>query len=507
MTQTPPNILFLQTDQLSPFALRAYGDAICQSPAIDRLAANGLVFENAYCNFPLCAPSRFSMAAGQLASRIGAFDNAAEFPAAIPTYAHYLRALGYQTCLSGKMHFVGPDQLHGFEKRLTSDIYPADFEWTANWEATEFGGATDIRMLTNSGICARSVQIDYDEEVAHRAVGELYDIARSGDERPFFLQVSFTHPHDPYLCTPDIWNRYEEASIPMPHTGRIPDEDNDAHSLRLLHQHGLADAEIGDDVVRRARHAYYGSISYIDDKVEQVLGALKACGYADNTIIVFCSDHGEMLGERGLWLKKNFFENALRVPLIVFDPRRSRPGRVSRLCSLVDLLPTFLSFASGGRWSDPVDPLDGIDLTTLAVDDGEPGTQKVYAELLSEGVPAPTFMIRQGRYKYIANGVDPDLLFDLESDPHEIRNCAGDPDMAHVKDGFHHDMAKMWDGDALTAQILQSQRRRLFIREAMKSGKATAWDFSPAGASEGNWFRAQSNYNDWAFDHLPAKPE
>jgi len=507
MTQNPPNILFLQTDQLSPFVLRAYGDTICQSPAIDRLAANGLVFENAYCNFPLCAPSRFSMASGQLASRIGAFDNAAEFPASIPTYAHYLRALGYQTCLSGKMHFVGPDQLHGFEKRLTSDIYPADFEWTANWEATEFGGATDIRMLTNSGPCARSVQIDYDEEVAHRAIGELYALARTSDKRPFFLQVSFTHPHDPYLCTPDMWDRYDDASIPMPHTGRIRDEDNDAHSLRLLRQHGLAEAEISEEIIRRARRAYYGSVSYIDDKIAQVLAALQACGFDDNTIVVFCSDHGEMLGERGLWLKKNFFEQSLRVPLIVFDPRRPQSGRVSHLCSLVDLLPTFLSFASEGKWSDPVDPLDGIDLNGLRGHDGEPGSQRVYAELLSEGVPAPTFMIRERQYKFVANGVDPDLLFDLDADPHEIHNRANDPDLASLRDGFRRDVAIKWNRDALTTQILQSQKRRLFIRNAMKSGVQAVWDFDPDGVSDGNWFRAQSNYNDWAFEYLPVKGE
>ncbi|MGB7205229.1 MAG: sulfatase-like hydrolase/transferase, partial [Anderseniella sp.] len=122
-----PNILFVQVDQLTARSLRAYGDKICHSPNLDRLAENGVVFETAYCNFPLCAPSRFSMATGQLCSTIGAYDNAAEMPASAPTYAHYLRDLGYQTTLSGKMHFIGPDQYHGFETRLTADLYPADF--------------------------------------------------------------------------------------------------------------------------------------------------------------------------------------------------------------------------------------------------------------------------------------------------------------------------------------------------------------------------------------------
>ena len=157
MPPKQPNILFIQTDQLLAQALRIYGDPVCLTPNLDKLARDGAVFETAYCNFPLCGPSRYSMASGQLASRIGAYDNAAEFSSFIPTYAHFLRDAGYQTCLSGKMHFVGPDQLHGFEERLTPDIYPADFTWTPNWEDTSGADANDDRALSISGPCARRV--------------------------------------------------------------------------------------------------------------------------------------------------------------------------------------------------------------------------------------------------------------------------------------------------------------------------------------------------------------
>lgn len=363
MSKTQPHILFIQTDQLAANILKTYGDTICQAPNIDWLAETGIVFETAYCNFPLCAPSRFSMATGLLASKIGAYDNAAEMPASIPTYAHYMRDLGYQTCLSGKMHFVGPDQLHGFEKRLTSDLYPSDFEWTADWDATGFKGATDIRMLTQSGICARSVQIDYDDEATHKAVREIYDVASSSDERPLFLHVSYTHPHDPYLCTRDHWDRYNGFDVPPPRVGHMGEGKADPHSLRVLKQHGLADAVVPEDVIMRARRAYYGSVSYIDDQVCALWQALQASGLADNTVIIFSSDHGEMLGERGLWLKKTFFEQALRVPLIIHAPRRLKPGRVRELASLLDLLPTCASLGSDGTWDRAVGPLDGGDLT------------------------------------------------------------------------------------------------------------------------------------------------
>ena len=128
-----PNILILMADQMIPQALGAYGNPTVRTPHIDRLAEGGVVFDSAYCNSPLCAPSRYVFLSGRLPSAIGGYDNAAEFPSAVPTFAHYLRLAGYQTILSGKMHFCGADQLHGFEERLTTDIYPADFGWTPDW--------------------------------------------------------------------------------------------------------------------------------------------------------------------------------------------------------------------------------------------------------------------------------------------------------------------------------------------------------------------------------------
>ena len=503
MSKSQPHILFIQTDQLAANVLGAYGDPICQAPNIDGLAETGVVFDTAYCNFPLCAPSRFSMATGLLASKIGAFDNAAEMPASIPTYAHYMRGLGYQTCLSGKMHFVGPDQLHGFEKRLTSDIYPSDFEWTADWEATGFKGATDIRMLTQSGICARSVQIDYDDEVTHRAVREIYDVARSSDERPLFLHVSYTHPHDPYLCKREHWDRYDGHAVPPPRVGLLGEGVADPHSLRVLRQHGLADADIAEDVVMRARRAYYGSVSYIDDQVGALLKALSASSLADNAVIIFSSDHGEMLGERGLWLKKTFFDQALRVPLIINAPGRFAPGRVRELASLLDLLPTCASLGSDGAWQDPVEPLDGADLTGyLSTGDKDP-ERSVYAELLCEGILAPIFMIRRGRFKFITSKGDPDQLYDLQADPDELVNLAAEAAHAETVAALRREAEARWDSDALSAEIRLSQKRRLFVRRAHAKGLKPAWDHVPGAGDDPNWYRGGENYNDWAFSYLP----
>ncbi|MEM6307313.1 MAG: sulfatase-like hydrolase/transferase, partial [Pseudomonadota bacterium] len=131
---TQPNILIIMADQLAPHFTGAYGHPVVKTPHLDRLAERGMRFDAAYCNSPLCAPSRFAFMSGQHITNIQAWDNAAEFTAAIPTFAHYLKSLNYSTCLSGKMHFVGPDQMHGFEHRVTTDIYPSDFAWTPDWE-------------------------------------------------------------------------------------------------------------------------------------------------------------------------------------------------------------------------------------------------------------------------------------------------------------------------------------------------------------------------------------
>ncbi|NDI05903.1 MAG: hypothetical protein EBY58_06480 [Rhodobacteraceae bacterium] len=199
---TTPNILILMVDQLNGTLFPDGPAEWLHAPNLKKLAARSVRFQNCYTASPLCAPGRASFMSGQLPSVTGVYDNAAEFPSSLPTYAHHLRRAGYQTALSGKMHFVGPDQLHGFEERLTTDIYPANFSWTANWSAdvTEPSpaGAT-VRPVLEAGPCIRSMQMDYDDDVANKSVQKFYDLARKGkSDKPFFVVSSFTHPHPPF---------------------------------------------------------------------------------------------------------------------------------------------------------------------------------------------------------------------------------------------------------------------------------------------------------------------
>jgi len=497
-----PNILFIQVDQLNALSLAAYGNRVTRTPNLDRLAENGAVFETACCNFPLCAPSRFSMATGQLCSTIGAFDNAAEMGAEFPTYAHYLRDLGYQTALSGKMHFIGPDQHHGFETRLTADLYPADFSWVPNWADEGERDTNDARSVLVSGVCARSVQIDFDEEVTFRARRHLYDIARSADDRPFFLQVSYTHPHEPYLCTQEFWDLYEGVEIPLPRVPAMRANEHDAHSIRVLRDFGMLDLTFADEDILRARRAHYGAISFIDRMIGALLDTLNATGADRNTVIVFTADHGEFLGERGMWFKKHFYEPALRVPLFIHAPWIA-PQRVGVAASLVDLLPSFNGLATGSVWTPEIEPLEGDDLTAF-LDLPGPGPERtIRAEYLAESALAPIFMLRRGRWKYIASSADPALLFDLESDPDELHNLAGRPEHAGIEAAFREAVATGWDEAALTERILLSQRRRALILRAQMKGLRPRWNHGEAPGEKVAWYRGEQGYNEWAFDFLP----
>jgi len=503
-----PNFLFVQADQLAARVLPAHGHQVAKTPNIDRLAEQGVVFEHAYCNYPLCAPSRFSMMSGLLPSHAGAYDNGAEFPASLPTFIHYLRLLGYQTCLAGKMHFIGPDQLHGFEDRLTTDIYPSDFNWTANWIESVTGSerllaaAGEVQGIKNSGIYERTIQLDFDDEVTFKSVRKIHDLARSDDARPFCLFVSFTHPHDPFAVPQRYWDRYRHDDIDMPAVPPMPREDLDPHSQRLYDHIGVAEAGMTDADVRVARHAYYGAVSYIDDQLGNLLEALEVAGFADNTIVIFLSDHGEALGERGLWFKRSFFDCALQVPLVVSAPSLFSPSRRGENVSLVDLFPTVIDLADPDKGLASIGTAyHGRSLRPLLLGEAFEGPDRVFAEMTGEGLASPAVMVMEGRFKYIHCDDDPPLLFDRAVDSKETENLAGRADVAELEARLASIVEENWDLAALKALVLESQARRRLVDRAHSVGLTPSWDYDPPSPGQRQYFRpcaenpSASNYN------------
>jgi len=394
----------------------------------------------------------------------------------VPTYAHYLRRLGYRTALSGKMHFCGPDQLHGYEERLTSDIYPADYGWAVNWDEPDVRPSWyhNMSSVLQAGPCVRTNQLDFDEEVVFKARQYLYDHVREDSGQPFCLTVSLTHPHDPYTIPEEYWNLYREEDIELPRV-HIADAEQDPHSQRLLKVIDLWGKPLPEQKIRDARRAYYGACSYVDEQVGRLLKTLADCGLDQDTIVVFSGDHGDMLGERGLWYKMHWFEMAARVPLLVHAPGRFQAHRVSQSVSTVDLLPTLVELAGGSLERNL--PLDGRSL--LPHLRGEGGHDGVLGEYMAEGTTSPLMMIRRGPYKFIYSEADPCLLFDLSNDPQELENLAGSADHRALLDAFLAEARTRWDIPAIHQATLASQRRRRFVADALRHGKLKSWDHQP----------------------------
>ena len=485
-----PNLLILMVDQLNGTLFPDGPAPFLHTPNLRRLAERSTRFANAYTASPLCAPARASFMSGQLPSRTRVYDNAAEFASDIPTYAHHLRRAGYQTALSGKMHFVGPDQLHGFEERLTTDIYPADFGWTPDYRKP--GERIDwwyhnLGSVTGAGVAEITNQYEYDDDVAFQAVQKLYDLSRGADPRPWCLTVSFTHPHDPFVARRKYWELYDGAPELEPATP-VAYDDMDPHSKRLMDACDWRGMEITPDHIRRAKQAYFANISYIDDKIGEILAVLEAT--RQEATIVFLSDHGEMLGAHGLWFKMTFFEGSARVPMMISAPGM-KPGRIDTPVSTIDLAPTLAALA-GISMAEVAPWTEGVNLVPVA---GGAVRGPVAMEYAAEGTITPMVALRQSKWKYIRCPADPEMLFDVESDPGERVNLAADPAYSATMAEFRALADARWDLPAYDAAVRESQARRWVVYEALRNGAYFPWDHQPLRAASERYMRNHMDLN------------
>ena len=390
----------------------------------------------------------------------------------------------------------------------------------------------------DAGPVVRTNQLDFDDEVIYKASQYLYDHIRHRTEQPFCLTVSMTHPHDPYSMTKEYWDLYEDVEIPLPKNPGAAHEQQDPHSQRVLKCIDLYGKGLPAERIRAARRAYYAACSYVDDQVGKLLRILENCGMSEDTIVVFAGDHGDMLGERGLWYKMVWYENSARVPFIVHAPRRFSAKRVSENVSTMDILPTFADLV--GAPLIPGLPLDGVSLMPHLT--GGPGvkTDTVFGEYMGEGTQmSPVMMIRRGRYKFTYSLIDPPMLFDVVADPEEKVDLAvkalpllekassssapsvktattiylPSPDKtpptstSAIKNGFFptpprtpspsednsdnnnkivqllasflQEARARWDMDRIKDDVLRSQRRRRLVYSALIKGVPSIWDYEP----------------------------
>ena len=438
MPEKKPNILLLISDEHRPDVLPVEGNEVVRTPVLDRFIGEGVYFRNAYTPSPICVPARQSFLSGLYPRRAGCLNFGDPMPSEVLTIPGHLSRYGYRGVAAGKMHFVGPDQMHGWHERIGRDIvgrngyklvddpvHTAQIEpeaGTGMWSVINTPDSKFAKEVMN----ARAGEGPWMRHDRYSVEGMLHFLdetfaSESYDRpgaQPLLLAVSLSCPHYPYQCPKGLFDYYLRRVEPI--VEDLP------HAFDC---HDLFKVKIGEDVTYREAHrataAYYGMVEWLDTQFGRVIDQLEYLNVLDDFIVVYLSDHGEMLGEKGLWEKQQYFDASVRVPFSIWSPRHFEGGRVvHENVSLVDLFPTLCDLAHV-----PVpEGLDGRSVVPLARGGREDWPDTVYSELW--GVQnGPSAMVKERNLKYFrfTERPWPEQLFDLERDPGERRNLVADP--------------------------------------------------------------------------------
>lgn len=444
-----PNIIYILSDQHNASVMGCAGDPYVKTPNLDALAQQGTMLTNSYCNSPLCCPSRASMLSGLLPSENGVYNNMQALRSDQATFVHSLSVAGYETVLSGRMHFNGPDQRHGYEKRFVGDItnsHPGTgsgvygsgvFRATPgqNRYAIEFSGAGNSAVLC------------FDHDVTDAACDYL---EQRDDTRPLFMTVGLYGPHCPYICPEDLFNYYygllpEPEEITEEYRNSIHPAIQDWYKNR-----GVTDISVED--VKRVRAAYYGMVTHIDNLVGKIMNKIKDTLGLDNTIIVYGSDHGDNIGEHGLFWKTNFYEGSSRIPLIFsWKDVFAKNTKINGLTSLLDLAPTFIDIANGSS----LPHMNGESLLENLKTGKEVAEDRVVISQLADiKGDTPSAMIRKNEYKFVLHyGHETPQLFDLNNDPNEYHDLAENPEYLEVRNELKEELLKYWDPEKVSEDV------------------------------------------------------
>jgi choline-sulfatase len=425
----PPNILLIMTDEHNASVAGCYGSRVARTPNIDRLAGQGVSFDACYCNSPLCVPSRSSFTAGKYCSRVSVWNNSCELPRAdYPAIPSLMNAAGYQSLLCGKQHYaagrrygfvdVGGNFNKSFKtgrgNRRQADDLAAPKQISERFAQFHTGGQGGV--------------LGHDSKVTAGSVDFLR--RRAADDKPFFLFSGYLAPHFP-LIVPQRFYEHFRGQIALP---RIPPGHLDSLPLNYKHLRiGFKVVNVPDETVRLGRELYHGLTEWVDDQIGQVLQALSQSAAAENTVVIYTADHGENMGEHGMWWKNCMFEHAARIPLIVSWPKRWTGGqRRSQACSLVDVV-KLIADIGGSRVPED---WNGDSLLPWLDDAGHAWKDRAVSEYYAHNIASGYAMLRSGAYKYVYH-TSPDKnhpaqqeLYDLAADPAELANLASRPEQA-----------------------------------------------------------------------------
>lgn len=430
----PPNILVILADEHAASALGCYGHPVVQTPHLDRIGTQGTVFDRAYCNVPICVPSRLSFFSGRYAHQVGGWDNGSAPPRGYRTWGHYLGASGYETVLAGRTHINGSDRLVGFERRLSDDLPKWRHEGQAakrdsEWRRGNRSHVTECGAGTNEYAA-------HDVDVTDRCVSFLREkasaAARGAGDEPWILYCGYMLPHFPLIAPPEYLALYSPDAVPLPQTWDEPPAQQHP-VIRHLRWAFHNDEPLPEAIQRLATASYWALITYLDHQIGRLLDAIDGSLLRENTVIIYTSDHGEMGGEHGMWQKMCFYEPSVRVPLIMRLPPRLEPdlpALVAENVSLVDVLPTLLALGGAQAQAHAQEDLPGSSLLEIArqADTSIDPRRAVFSEYHAQGTEAASYMLKQGDLKYCYYVGHEPQLFDVANDPAETRNLATAPE-------------------------------------------------------------------------------
>ncbi len=429
-----PNILVIMTDQHSKYFLGCYGNEIVRTPNLDRLASEGMRFTDTYCSSPLCVPSRMSFMTGRTPSRNRVWNNQGILGSGVPTWAHVLAAEGYETSLVGRMHFSGPDQRHGFVSRPIGEYsatHPGSPYKSSHPGAKIYyhGGSGQSRSCVEQAGRGTTSYQHFDEVITEAACKYLRTRA-AAPEQPFAATIGLVLPHCPFIAPKHLFDYYYNK-IDLPRSS-----GNEPATIRRFRKlRGILEP-LPLERIRVARAAYYGMCEHVDMLIGNIFACLEDTGLAENTLVIYCTDHGEMAGDHGCWWKSNYYEGSVGIPMIARLPGVVPTGSAcDAVCNLMDLGPT-LSEVAGVEMPGT----DGRSLwSTLQGDHPKEWCNETFSELCDRvgDLYLPSRMIRSGRWKlwvYPDEENLPPALFDLDSDPLEMNDLGQDPAAAKVRE-------------------------------------------------------------------------
>jgi len=452
----PSNILFIMSDEHSRRVLGCYGHPMVRTPNLDTLADRGVRFTDAYCNSPICVPSRASFATGRYVNDIRFWDNGIPYDGTVPSWGHRLRAAGHAAVSIGKLHFRSSDDDNGF----TEEIMPLHV----------VEGIGDLSGMIRKDMPPREVSLlmaeeagpgdsdyqQYDEAITETAIAWLREKAKR-QTRPWVIFVSLVCPHFPLISRPEYYSLYPEDRVPWPLMYE-PHQRPTHKFIKEMNETIIYDRAFDETRVRRAIAAYFGMVTFLDHNIGRLITALNESGLSDSTRVIYTSDHGDNLGNRGLWGKSNLYEDAAGVPMIMAGPGIPEGIVCYEPVSLVDGFPTIL--AGVGLKPLPEDrTLPGRNLFEVARGRARPG--RVMSEYHAVGAPTGAFMIRKGDFKYVHYVGMPPQLFDLAGDPLEQRDLGQVPGYGGLVADCERALRAIVDPDAADALAHADQAARI----------------------------------------------